>query len=271
MYAVNIASLTFQLIAFSLIAGGLGLLVGFLSFNETHVNVSLKMIFAAILLVSVKRWTGTVLLIFVQLDMFFTEPRTRTTTGGVGSILFCVLVLALLMFVSRYRSLRQTSSVGFMQLLRNAWMNQSSTTSTGMTWPVIEQSQRASAKAIQLATASLLLSLFKLPFVCVLAYFVFAWIPRPMDAEAWLIESDGGSIFMWPGPTLLVLIVAVLILLSEFSWRQQTAAQASLYSRSAFLRIHNRDLSMIVRRRLKAMLKQRTSPSKERTKGTLET
>ncbi len=270
-FAANRQSMMFQLTSLALPGAGIGLLVGLFCFNETHLTLSLKMIFAAILLLSAKRWTGTVLLVFIQLDLFFTESRRSGFQGGlngmVASVTFCLLVLCLLMFISRYRSLRQTSGVSFMNLLRGQWLGETKSSDTaagtataaGTTAGTTETAghRAASFLGVSLTVQSLLIAILRLLVICLAATVLLTALPQSLNSREWLTETADGNIFLWPGPALLVMIAGLLVVLSEIDWRQQSASQASLYLRSVFLKGHAADMRRMVLRKLKATASRR--------------
>ena len=262
-FAANRQSLMFQFTALALSGAGIGLLVGLFCFNETHLTLSLKMIFAAILLLSAKRWTGSVLLVFIQLDLFFTESRRSGFSGASGvaaNITFCLLVLSLLMFISRYRSLRQTSGVSLMNLLRGQWLGETKASETPAARPgppEIAQRRAASLLGVSLTVQSLLIAILRLLVICLAATVLFTTLPQSLNSREWLTETPDGDIFLWPGPALLIIIVGVLVILSEIDWRQQSASQASLYLRSVFLKGHAADMRRMILRKLKATASHR--------------
>lgn len=69
---------------------------------------------------------------------------------------------------------------------------------------------------------------------------------------SWLSHAAENGNVLWPGATLLVLIVAASVVLSELAFRQFTVRQAKLYARSAFVTYHFSDLVLLINRRFKA-------------------
>ncbi len=87
---------------------------------------------------------------------------------------------------------------------------------------------------------------------------MLALLRLPISATArsnWLRNAMENDFTVWPGATLLVLSLLLVIVFMEAGWRQMTGAQASLYMRSSFVLDHYRDLRMIVVRRLKSNAK----------------
>ena len=254
--AVNKSGLMFQLIAYVLLTLGIGVLVGTSSFEASRIAVSLRLIFAAVLLLSVKRWTGTILLVFIQIDLFSSE--SRQLGGGMGYLVSDMLVLSLILFVSRYRLLRQTTSSGLMAMLRSLWFDgpePSSSSPRASNTSASEQS--AAASAIGRSALSAGFGLTRLLAAGVAAVVILMILPPSAGRDEWLVNSSGNSVFLWPGPFLLTCLLGLLILLTEITWRQQTESQSSQYARSAFLKAHNPDLRRIVVRRLKLLAKRR--------------
>jgi hypothetical protein len=67
----------------------------------------------------------------------------------------------------------------------------------------------------------------------------------------WLRSAIEDDFIVWPGATLLVITLLLVIVFREVGWRQMTTAQARLYSRSSLVLDHYRDLRMIVMRQIK--------------------
>ncbi|MCA9033817.1 MAG: hypothetical protein KDA91_01745 [Planctomycetaceae bacterium] len=254
-YAVNKSGLMFQLIAYVLLTLGTGVLVGTSSFEASRIAVSLRLIFAAVLLLSVKRWTGTILLVFIQIDLFSSE--SRQLGGGMGYLVSDMLVLSLILFVSRYRLLRQTTSSGLMAMLRSLWFDEPEPSNSPRASNTSASEQSAAASAIGRSALSAGFGLTRLLVACVAAVVILMILPPSAGRDEWLVNSSGNSVFLWPGPFLLTCLLGLLILLTEITWRQQTESQSSQYARSAFLKAHNPDLRRIVVRRLKLLTKRR--------------
>jgi hypothetical protein len=69
--------------------------------------------------------------------------------------------------------------------------------------------------------------------------------PWTNRATSWLSWSIANRQILWPGPTLIVCILAVGIALREWAWRQKTRLQMSMYLRSQALLSNYPDLRRI--------------------------
>src|SRR5690606_22829888 len=61
-------------------------------------------------LLLLRRWTSVALLVLVQLDLLFREPRRVGFTDSLAASLFALTVLSMLMFGSRYHTCRDLAS-----------------------------------------------------------------------------------------------------------------------------------------------------------------
>jgi hypothetical protein len=74
--------------------------------------------------------------------------------------------------------------------------------------------------------------------------------PWAINVEPWLQWSLANAQVLWPGPSLIVLVIALLIVVNEIAWRRKTPAQHRIYIRSESVRVHYQDLRRIIRQQL---------------------
>lgn len=249
------SALTFRTLCYLPVAATVGLLVGLSLFNDSVVALSLKMIFTAILLLSLKRWTGAVLFAFVLLDLLVREPRRNQLAEPGDAVLFVVAVLTLLMLTSRFRTLRQADGRSIFHLLQKVL-------SVADRSPIIEQNRppvmQTDPQAIGQTLISLVLSVCCLVILTCTAVLILNPLSAMRNLRYWVDRLPDGSLTLWPGPLFLVIVVSVIVLLSELSWRQQTQQQSRLYLRALFVNLNFRDLRMIVRRQQKERRRRQT-------------
>lgn len=81
---------------------------------------------------------------------------------------------------------------------------------------------------------------------------------------SWVRESRQ---VLWPGPTLLVLMLGVAIVLREWTWRRKTRVQAALLLRTESLRLQYSDLMRAVKLRRNLRAKIIVKQSHESSQG----
>ncbi|MFN7892603.1 MAG: hypothetical protein ACK5OC_20065 [Pirellula sp.] len=81
---------------------------------------------------------------------------------------------------------------------------------------------------------------------------------------SWVRESRE---VLWPGPTLLVLMLGVAIVLREWTWRRKTRVQAALLLRTESLRLQYSDLMRAVKLRRNLRAKIIVKQSHESSQG----
>lgn len=210
---------------------------------------SIRLIIIALVFLTLKRWGGMVVLLLVQADLYFRENQWNSALSGFIGVIFVLLVLMVLMFVARNQHLlRQAAGRSVVRLVRDLLQppqSQKPATDPPASAPVAGRMLISACRSVTLLLC------------CVTgARILLSLLPGNRELTEHLrdvVDSDP-SITM--GAILIVAIVAFWVVASEISWRQMTAAQARVYLRSNFLKIHYRDLRMIVVRRLKQRMKR---------------
>lgn len=218
---------------------------------------SIRLLIIALVMLTLKRWGGVLVLMLVQGDLVLREGRDMAILNGSGGVLFVLVVMAVLMFVARQRELLQQIARNSLVQIAREFLN------TG-------EASAEAPKAVGIPAARIFSSALRgitLLFGCVVvARVMLGKLPTNRAVTSGLrdyIDIDPG---LTAGALLIVCLFAVWIAVSEVSWRQMTAAQARMYLRSAFLKSHYADLRMIVRRRLKVR-HQRLTAEKVRKEG----
>lgn len=217
---------------------------------------SIRLLIIALVMLTLKRWGGVLVLILVQGDLVLREGREMAILNGSGGVVFVLVVMTVLMFVARQRELlQQIARSSLIQVAREflAHGEVPAETSKEFVVPVA----RIFSSALRGIT---------LLFGCiVISRVLLGMLPTNREVTSGLrdfLDVDPG---LTTGALLIVCLFAVWIAVSEVSWRQMTAAQARMYLRSAFLKLHYADLRMIVRRRLKAR-QQRLAAAKTKSR-----
>lgn len=197
-----------------------------------NIGWPLRITLTAIILLTLKYWGGVLILLAVQLDLFFREPPRSAAFQGPTGILTVVVIVGLLMLISRNRAVLQ--SFASRPLLSDFTINPGKALQHILRMP----------GAIVRGAAVLAGCVF-------VSRLLLSTLPdrRSLDNELRTWLQDEPSVLRCS--LLLVGIVAAWIVWGEISWRQLTNAQSELYLRSVFLTIHHADLKMIIRRHLK--------------------
>lgn len=217
---------------------------------------SIRLLIIALVMLTLKRWGGVLVLMLVQGDLVLREGRDMAVLNGSGGVLFVLVVITVLMFVARQRELlQQIARSSLLQVARD-FLNSG-------------EAPAESAKEFTIPAVRIFASALRgvtLLFGCVVvARVVLGMLPTNREVTTGLrdyLDVDPG---LTAGAMLIVCLFAVWIAVSEVSWRQMTTAQARMYLRSAFLKLHYADLRMIVRRRLKVR-QQRLAAAKAKAR-----
>lgn len=219
----------------------IGLLLQLLLFEGTEVYWMLRLGVIAALLAGVVKSQGWFVLLALQASLFLREPRRPDVVIGLVPVAFCVTVIAIMAYTYLGRSFRRRVSGWIIEQVRAA---------TGFRGGTEESlvGVEASTSWGRFAVMQLLTWLV----VVVVARVALRRMPisNSMRGE-WLQSSIENDYTVWPGASLLVVAVLLIVIFMEAGWRQMTAAQARIYMRSSFMLYHYRDLRMIVLKRLK--------------------
>ena len=220
---------------------------------------SIRMLIIALVMLTLKRWGGVLVLMLVQGDLVLREGRDMAILNGSGGVLFVLVVMGVLMFVARQRELlQQIARSSLLQVARD-FLNTSEAPA--------ESPKEYSVPAGRIFSSAL--RGITLLFGCVvIARVALGMLPTNREVTAGLRDFLDVDPSLTAGALLIVCLFAVWIAVSEVSWRQMTAAQARMYLRSAFLKLHYADLRMIVRKRLKVRQQRLTAAkAKARKEG----
>ncbi|MEK6257626.1 MAG: hypothetical protein AABP62_03315 [Planctomycetota bacterium] len=235
-----------------------GLLIGVLLFHNVNLPVSVKGLFVVLLLWLIGRTSATPLLIAFQMILFFREPHRPATADGLGSFVFVVIVLGLLVFLSRDRTLRRVASRRVGDLIRSLFAKRDEDTDAAMS---SESTRPATAPAHQPPIwfvrhiASLM--------TCVLAaLLVLTTFPISGGVERGERSLAATKQVLEPVPLVLVATLIAVIAAAELAWRTLTMEQASMYLRSTQVNLLHADIRLIVRSRLKYRRRQKRTASK---------
>lgn len=233
-------------IFYLLLMCGLGVLFLNSLASTENVAVPAKLMAVAILTLTLKRWTGAIILAFAQVMLFYLEPHIAFPSTDAGAIINILITVGLIMSTSRFRSLQdrdhQPIWTSLKHALRHAQSDTPSDVSPGQNFRLFLKQM---AKFAVLLTGALLVGSILLAIM-------------PLQSR----ESTFDSIrefrlfptayrAMMLGLLLFLFFLPTWIVVNGLFWRRQTAAQASVYLRSTFLQWCHRDLRMIVRRRIR--------------------
>jgi hypothetical protein len=211
---------------------------------------SIRLLIIALVMLTLKRWGGVLVLMLVQGDLVLREGRDMAILNGSGGVLFVLVVMAVLMFVARQRELLQQIARSSLLQVAREFLNSG-------------EASAESPKEVSIPAARIFLSALRgitLLFGCVvIARVVLGMLPTNREVTAGLRDFLDVDPSLMAGALLIVCLFAVWIAVSEVSWRQMTAGQARMYLRSVFLKLHYADLRMIVRKRLKVRQQRLTA------------
>ena len=220
----------------------IGLLLELLLFEGTEVIWLIRLSVIAALLAGILKSQGWFVLLALQCSLFIREPRRTEMYFGIAPLLFVVTALAIIAYSYWGRSVRTRISAWIIELLQareeitpTVTVDGQEKASSSQYWLKFFGIQLVSWLVI---VCAMMVTLQRLP------------LSANMRSE-WFRSSVENEFTAWPGATLLVVALLIVVIFMEAGWRQMTSAQARAYLRSSFVLYHYRDLRMIVLRRLK--------------------
>jgi len=231
-----------------LMTATMGLLFLWTFSAAADVNVSLRLIFLALLVLTLKRWTAAVLLGVIQVYLLFLEPATSGPIAAIGGFLWVMLTVLLVLVVSRYRTLQDRPHAAGLDAVRRLF-------SLGL--------QRTHAEAdgelfnLLAVVKHLLFGVLTIAVAATIAAVLLNAVPLDPKPEIRLYTIREFSLVPsgYRLIRLLLLLFAVFLVawlvVNELVWRTLSKRQASVYLRSTFLGWIHRDLRMVILKRMK--------------------
>ncbi|MCA9062956.1 MAG: hypothetical protein KDA96_07850 [Planctomycetaceae bacterium] len=212
-------------------------------FVQSPAAVALQVLFLAFVLLGLRHWTVPVLLVFCGVDLFFFEPFSRDRNPPLQSVVPCVVVILMLVAASRLHGLRLASRQKLNRSFRLV-KQEISQAATGEVSDVLPKTLGRLLRTFIAVAMTVTL--------CVVASrFILGTLPNLRNGIIADLSDQETSLYIWPGPVLLIVLLLMWIAISEGAWRLQTPGQSRLYARSQTLKLLFSDLRMIARRRIK--------------------
>ncbi len=229
-----------QLLAMSLLVE---LLLGF----TESLGLMLRLSLLAIIMTCVVLRLGWLVLVAIQVSLFFQEPLRQPlehTPSGLFFVLASLFAIVAAMKIPQTHKLVTDIFLTFFRI----GIDQGSSTSSGLS----ESKDRLPlARVAFWALHGMLIVIF--------AVFLLTKVPVGRQYDSWLQWSLENSQAVWPGALLMVVMIALLVVVRENAWRQLEPSQARLYLRSIQLIANYRDLFGFERHRLKQLSKKQST------------
>ena len=236
-----------------------GLLLDYVLFIGTDVSWLLRWSAIGVLLFAVTRSHIWLFLLSIQVGLLVREPSRPDMAPGLDSFLYCFSALALVAYASSFQMTRRhISHLGASSFAR-AFRR-------GRTAPPVQSSSSESLGMPTHLRELLALRALTLMGVVLVSMLAFTQLPfSRVGRQQWWQRSVSNDLTLWPGPTILIVAIALVVLFWQSEWRQITPAQARVVLRSTLVSSHYRDLKMIVTRRLRTAKKDAIRQARERT------
>lgn len=212
------------------------------------VNSAVSLIFLAVLVLSLKRWAGALLLALMQATLLYTEPRSDQLLTPLDGPVWIAVGTGLILAVSRYRSLQQPGQAPILQTIR------------GFAADLSAQKPSISLTAttnLRLFLKTMIRSVGLLIGCAVAAQLLMSLVPLYQPGSGFStirefrLKPTGYRVIM-ASLLLFVIYLPTWLVINEVVWRTRSRRQAGIYLRSIFLKWAHRDIRMILGKRFRA-------------------
>ncbi len=209
----------------------------------TVVTAVLTLLTGALLVLTLRIWTGAFFLLLFQICLFAVEGRLAYS-GLPGTIRWVALTMGILICVSRYRTLQERDGRSVLLTIP-------------LFFRVLIRPQSAGSRLLKnnlMLVAKSLLRTVGMIICCVsVAALLLVFIPlqeRGATVGEYRLQPNGYRTLMM-GVLLFILFLPAWLFVNEIVWRTLSRRQAGVYLRSVLLSWVHRDLRMVINKRIK--------------------
>ena len=244
------ANATPWLCAYLLLTAAVGFLVFSMFFSGSDLSTAVRLIFLAVFVSTLKRWTGAVLFAFCQLQLLFLERSSSNQELELDGWLWGALSISLLVLLSRYRTLQDRQEAPAHKTLYQFYKQPQRKRISEASWMQLGLLVR------QLVTQALVLVLCALLAWAVLLMFPTDWSATGLDTIREYGLKPSGFRLLTISLSLFAGFFAVWLVVNEMTWRRISGSQAKIYLNSVLLKFMHRDFRMVNTKRRKLGKKQ---------------
>ena len=195
-----------------------GAAIDLLFVGSLPIWLSLRLTMIAVLVFLTSRSNVAVLLLGLILCWSFRDRSRSQLDLSLESIATVILALCFLVFASRYQEIRRRF----------------------LDWILFIIAMDSDGNsAVVLAPETDIKWIFHVAFygVKIMVFVLFSLFllghqPWTLESEPWFTWTLTNKQVLWPGPTLIVIIIGVFLFLSELAWRMRTGRQKRMFLRS---------------------------------------
>lgn len=179
---------------------------------------SLKFMSTALLVFLTTRSNVVFLLAMLILSWGFRETPRSQFNPAIDSVVSTFFALCFLAWASCYQEIRRIAVELALRILQ------------------LNTHEPSVGSVLTMVRPRLLLG--RMVFFVKLLIFVLAAVfllnhqPWTFESESWFRWTMQNKQVLWPGPTLIVILIGTLVFLGEFSWRLRSRSQKRIYLRS---------------------------------------
>jgi hypothetical protein len=251
----------FQLLGDVLQFSVMCILLDRLLFSGVPLVLTLRVGVVVTLLVGALRWNGWPILVAIQVSLWLREPGNRPWVPTMETFLVCVVSLVFVAYFYCSNKWQRQFGRWFADSMIRLMDSANQVAGTGNVSGAQRHASFSNVMRFAIGQSLLLIG------IVLLAMLLMTLLPASTQMRSWWLfqQSIESDYILWPGATLVIVLVALWVVMRETAWKQMSAAQANLYLRSSFLMDHFPDLRMIVLKGLKIRRKVADSVASVKT------
>lgn len=223
----------------------LGFHVSWTVFPPDPIGLALQLLFIALLVLALKRWTAAMVLALVQIPLFLTTSARWNTVPTVDEVLIAFQLVLMLALISRLHSPAGASS-SILKTLKLVLGRREQKVQQR------EQNLRVFSQAVRHFLFSTLSLVGAMLAVTLLAAFILQLVPMDPEFRAysrrWFRILPTGFRLIMLGGLLFICVLVSWVVVAEVNFRRLSVREASMYLRSQLVGWLHRDFRMVVRR-----------------------
>lgn len=233
-----------------LLTAAIGFLIFWMIFSGSDLSTAVRLIFLAVFVLTLKRWTGAILFAFCQLQLLFLERSSRSPEVSPDGWLWGALSIGLLILLSRYRTLQDREDKPAHKTIYQFFKQ-----------PTRHRVSAGTRRELNLMMGQLVRLACMLALCAIAAWTILGAFPTRSTATGLNTVREYG--LKPEGYRLLVVSLslfagffAIWLVVNEFTWRRLSGRQAKIYLNSVLLKFMHRDFGIVTRKRRKLNRKQ---------------
>jgi hypothetical protein len=218
----------------------LGCLLDFLFIGSAPIGGWFRFCIVIVLLWLASRAQVVVLFALFLASLCLREQRNMFGEATADQILMAFVATGVFYWIGRFQTIR----IWWVKRLLS-WLNRDA----------LHQESRSQSDVVSFVMRRLAL-ISQLAILALLSATLLSRHPWSGDRNQWIERTIRDGQVLWPGPTLIVFAIGIVIAIHELAWRQKTSQQFRMYMQTVSAISLYPDLIRAIRYRVRGRLRQ---------------